>query len=85
MAGSCSSKTPTPTRCCRKPSGGATDHPHAGTGVGVVAHHALGARRLRWRVTWRVTWRGKVLVTDLGSGLAAALASLGRAFMARDS
>ena len=84
-AASCWSRRPTPTPCCRRASGAATgrqqrrQRPRRARGE--------NRRRCRMRSLWRALEAGlmvKVLALEAEpkDGLAAALASLGRAFMA---
>ena len=85
--GSCSSRRPTPTPCCRRASGAATGRQQSRQ----RPRRARGANRRPCRLrSPRRPWRaicGQVvgmLASDPKDGLARALARLGRAFMARE-
>ena len=88
MAGSCWSRRPTPTRCCRRASGAATGRhrshhrPLPGTwGDPPPMLSAVAQAALEGDLAGKV----HALASDPKDGLAASLARLGRAFMARNS
>jgi len=83
MAASCSSRRPTPTPCCRRASGAATGLQQSRRRRPGPIH--VGGNAAQAALEGDLAGKVQALASDPKDGLAAALARLGQAFMARNA